>query len=92
VKPAQGKTDEAVHALQDLADKNPKVLAYRYQLANIEASAALQAMKSNPAREKILCRQASDNYKEILKSAASSSDTWLRFGVMQRELGEPEPR
>ena len=92
VKLAQGKGEEAVRAVQEFVDKNPKAPAYRYQLANLEASAAMQVMKSDPAREKILCRKAAGNYKELLRTTASaapsSTDVWLRLGVMQRELGE----
>ncbi len=95
VKLAQGKGEEAVRAVQEFVDKNPKAPAYRYQLANIEASTAIQVMKSDPGREKTLCRQAAANYKEILRTTASaapgSTDMWLRLGVMQRELGEYEP-
>jgi tetratricopeptide (TPR) repeat protein len=91
VKLAQGKGDEAVRGLQDLVQKNPTVTSYRYQLANIEASAGIAAVKSDPGRAKILFRQAADNYKDILKAMPKSSDLWLRLGVMQRQLGEYEP-
>jgi tetratricopeptide (TPR) repeat protein len=94
VKLAQGKGEEAVRAVQEFVDKNPNAPAYRYQLANLEASAAMQVMKSDPAREKTLCRAAAGNYKEILRTEASaapsSTDVWLRLGVMQRELAEYE--
>jgi tetratricopeptide (TPR) repeat protein len=91
VKLAQGKGDEAVRALQDFVQKNSQVPSYRYQLANVEASAGIAAMKSDPERAKILFRQAADNYKDLLKTMQKSSDLWLRLGVMQRQLGEYEP-
>ncbi|MBV9612258.1 MAG: tetratricopeptide repeat protein [Acidobacteriaceae bacterium] len=45
-------------------------------------------MRSNPDRGKALMAQAADNYKQILKATANSSDVWLRLGVLQRELGQ----
>ncbi len=86
VKLAQGKGEEAIQALQDLVEKNPKVLEYRYQLAAFEASAGTQDMQSNPARAKQLFEQAAESYKELLKTTANSSDVWLRLGLLQREL------
>lgn len=88
VKLAQGNGDDAVRALQDLVQKNPNVAAYRYQLANFEATAGGQAMKSNPAHSKELFQDASDNYKELLKVSPNSADVWLRLGILQRQLGE----
>jgi tetratricopeptide (TPR) repeat protein len=90
VKLAQGKGDEAVRALQDFVEKNPKVASYRYQLANVEASAGIAAMKSDQARAKILFHQAAANFKDILTTTPKSSDVWLRLGVMQRQVGEYE--
>lgn len=90
VKLAQGKSDEAVRALQGFVEKNPTVPSYRYQLANFEASAGIAAMKSDPSRAKILFQQAAANFKEVLRATPSSSDLWLRLGVMQRQIGEYE--
>jgi tetratricopeptide (TPR) repeat protein len=91
VKLAEGKADEAVRALQDFVEKNPKLPSYRYQLANVEASAGIAAMKSDQARGRTLFQQAAANFKEILRTTPRSSDVWLRLGLMQRQLGEYEP-
>ncbi len=88
VKLAQGKGDEASRALEDLVQKNPKNVALRYQLAVFETTAGAQAASSNPAHAKELFQDAADNYKEILKSNANSSDVWMRLGVLQRQLGQ----
>ncbi len=88
IKLSQGKGDEAVQNLQLLAQKNPKTLGFRYELANFEASAGVQDMRADPAHGKQLFQQAADNYKEILKTTANSPDVWLRLGVLQRELGQ----
>jgi tetratricopeptide (TPR) repeat protein len=88
VKLAQGKGDEAVRALQDFVEKNPNVPSYRYQLANVEASAGIAAMHSDATRSKFLFQQASANFKSILKLTPNSTDLWLRLGVVQRQLGE----
>ncbi|MGI8959367.1 MAG: tetratricopeptide repeat protein [Bryobacteraceae bacterium] len=90
VKLAQGKGDEAVRALQDFIQKNPTDASYRYQLANVEASAGIAVIRSDPKRAKTLFQQAADNYKNILKAEQNSSDVRLRLGVMQRQLGEYE--
>jgi len=91
VKLAQGKGDEAVRALQDFVQKNPTVPSYRYQLANVEASAGIAAMKSDSREAKILFQQSAGDYKDILKTTPKSSDVWLRLGVIQRQLGEYQP-
>ncbi len=88
VKLAQGKSAEAVLAMQDLVQKNPKVLAYRYQLAGFQAIAGGQTARTDPAAAKSLLQQSADNYKEILKTTANSAEVWLRLGIMQRELGQ----
>lgn len=88
IKLAQGKTDQAVQGMQDLVDKNPQSLPYRYQLANFEASAAAITGRSNPDHSKQLIQQAEQNYKGILKTNSKSPDVWLRLGILQRELGE----
>jgi tetratricopeptide (TPR) repeat protein len=88
VKVLQGKGAEAVVALQQLVDKDPKQLQLRYQLANFEAQTGVQDMHSNPAQGKKLLQEASNNYKEILKTTTNSSDVWLRLGMLQRALGQ----
>jgi tetratricopeptide (TPR) repeat protein len=89
-KLAQGKTDEALRALQDFVEKNPKVTSYRYQLAKVEASAGIAALKSDQARARILFHEAAINFKDILTTTPKSSDVWLGLGVMQRQLGQYE--
>ncbi|MBV9302119.1 MAG: tetratricopeptide repeat protein [Acidobacteriaceae bacterium] len=88
VKLAQGKGEEAVRGLQELVQKNPKVLGYRYQLANMEASAGIQSLKSSATRGNQLLRDAAENYKQIVTATSSAGDVWLRLGVVQRELGQ----
>jgi tetratricopeptide (TPR) repeat protein len=86
VKLVQGKGGEAVQAMQQLVQKNPTAIPFRYQLANFQASFANQVGKADPSRGNQLLQQAADNYKEILKTNANSSDVWLKLGVLQGEL------
>lgn len=88
VRLAQGHADEAIAAMQDVVNKNPKILGFRYQLANFEATAGTQVMNSDPNHARQLFEEASDNYKEILKTTADSTDVWLRLGTLQRQLGQ----
>jgi tetratricopeptide (TPR) repeat protein len=88
VRLATGKSAQAVQAMQDLVDKNPTNVAYRYQLANFQGTAASMGRASNSAHSQQLVQQAADNYKEILKTTPKSADVWLRLGVMQRDLGQ----
>ncbi len=88
VKLAQGKSAEAVAAVQDMVQKNPKVLAFRYQLAGFQSIAAAQLARTDAAQSKSLLQQSADNYKEILKTTANSAEVWLRLGVLQRQLGQ----
>jgi len=88
VKMATGKGDEAIQVMQDLVSKNPAVLPYRYELANFQASFAGQSYATNPGKARELLQKAADNYKEILKTTANSSEVWWRLGVMQRQLGQ----
>jgi tetratricopeptide (TPR) repeat protein len=69
-------------------NKNPKIPGFRYQLANFQATAGAQALKSNASRAKELFQQAADNYKEILKTTTNSMDVWLRLGTLQQQLGQ----
>lgn len=88
VKLAQGHATEAIAAMQDVVNKNPTILGFRYQLANFEASGGAQVLRSDPDHAKQLFQQAADNYKEILKTTAESTDVWLRLGALQRQLGQ----
>ncbi|MBV9406743.1 MAG: tetratricopeptide repeat protein, partial [Acidobacteriaceae bacterium] len=88
VKVAEGHADEAIRALQDLVNKNPKDLAFRFELANFEATGGGQVLRSDPGQAKQLFEQAADNYKEILKTNTNSVDVWLRLGALQRQLGQ----
>ncbi len=86
VKMNTGKGEEAITTMQDLVDKNPTVLPYRYELANFQAALAGITWNTNQIRSKELLQKAADNYKEILKTTANSAEIWLRLGVMQRQL------
>ncbi len=88
VKLAQGHANEAIAAMQDVVNKNPKILGFRYQLANFEATAGTKVMASDQGRARQLFEEAADNYKEILKTTTNSTDVWLRLGALQRQLGE----
>ena len=90
LKLAQGHGDEAVQTLQDLVQKNPNVLGYRYQLAGFETTAGAQALKADPGHARQLFEEAASNYKEILKTTANSADIWLRLGALQRQLGQSD--
>jgi tetratricopeptide (TPR) repeat protein len=86
VKIATGKGEDAIQTMQDLVDKNPTLLPYRYELANFQAAVGGMDWNTNLVRSKELLQKAADNYKEILKTTANSSAVWLRLGVMQRQL------
>jgi len=88
IKMSTGKGEEAIQTMQTLVDKNPQILPYRYELANFQASLAGLDWASNNARAKDLMQKAADNYKEILKTTANSSEIWLRLGIMQRQLAQ----
>jgi tetratricopeptide (TPR) repeat protein len=88
VKMSTGKGDEAIQVMQDLVDKNPTVLPYRYELANFQAALAGQYWTPNKPQAMALLQKAADNYKEILKTTANSAEVWLRLGVMQRQMGQ----
>ncbi len=88
VKMYTGKGEDAIQTMQDLVDKNPTALPYRYELANFQAAVGGMDWSTNVTRAKELLQKAADNYKEILKTTASSSDVWLRLGVMQRQLSQ----
>ena len=88
VKLATGKGDEAIQVMQDLVNKNPTLLPYRYELANFQASVAGHEWATNQAKGRELLQSAADNYKEILKTTANSAEVWLHLGIMQRQLGQ----
>lgn len=88
VKLAQGRGEEAVGVLQDLVQKNPTLPAYRQELANFQATAGAQVLKSDPAKANKLFGLAADNYKELLKNTPGMTDNWLRLGTLQRQLGQ----
>lgn len=88
VKLAQGKTDQALQGMQELVTKNPQSIPYLFELANFQATAAATTGHANPDRAKQLIQQAENNYKQVLKSDPKSTDSWLRLGILQRELGE----
>ncbi len=71
----QGKSDDAIKNLQQLARDNPKRLDYLYALANFQAQLGKYS-------------DAAENYKTILKTTTNSEDLWLRLGLMQRRLGQ----
>ncbi|MGA8026391.1 MAG: tetratricopeptide repeat protein [Bryobacteraceae bacterium] len=88
VKLAQGNGEDAVKTLEDLVQKNPTQLAYKYQLADFEAAVGARAMKADPAHGRQLLAQAAETLKEILKTTANPAVVWLRLGILQRELGQ----
>lgn len=88
VKLAQGKTDEALSAMNGLVNSHPSALNLRYDLANMQAGAGLRLLKANPNKAHQLMQEAEDSYKTILKSTVNSSDVWLRLSAMQRYLGQ----
>jgi tetratricopeptide (TPR) repeat protein len=88
LKIEQGKGDEAVAALTDLANKNPNALDLRYLLANTQVRVADQEMRSNQQHAAQLIAAATENYKQILKSNANSSDVWFKLGQLQQRQGQ----
>jgi len=88
LKMSQGHEEDAIKTLQDLVQKNPGVPSYRSQLAASEAAAASRFMTSNSSRSKQLFQQAADDYKEVAKAAPHSAETWVRLGMIQRQLGQ----
>jgi tetratricopeptide (TPR) repeat protein len=91
VKIFQGKTGDAVKAMEDLVSRNPKIPGLRYELANFQANAGQELIKSNPDKAKSYFQQAADNYKLILKTNVNSPEIWVRLGILQRVLGQNEP-
>ncbi len=88
VKMSQGKTNEAVQAMQDLVQKNPQNDALRSELANFEATAAGVVAKSDPERSKQLVQAAIADLKQVLKTSPKVEDAWLRLGILQRSQND----
>src|SRR5581483_10745124 len=60
----------------------------RFQLAAFQTTVGAQDMRTDPAKGKALFEQAAENYKEILKTTANSTEVWMRLGVLQQQLGQ----
>lgn len=88
VKFAQGKIEDAIAGMRDLVQKNPEATGYRQQLAGFEATAGAESAKNNPQASGKYFQSAIDDYKELLKTDSKSAETWLRLGVLQRQLGQ----
>ncbi len=87
IKFEQGKVDEAISGMREMVQKNPDSIGYRQQLASFEANAGAQAFRTNPQAANKFFESAIDDYKELLKTNSKSSETWLRLGVLQRQMG-----
>ncbi len=87
VKLRQGHWQEAVQAVQDLANKNPSNTSFRYTLANFQADAGTSLPAASPQRATLL-HSAQDNYESVLKVTPNSAETLLRLGTIQRTLNE----
>lgn len=87
VKLHEGHWQEAVQAIQTLADKNPGNPALRYTLANFQADAGTSLPPNSPQRATLL-GNAEANYREILKATPNSVEVWMRLGTMERILNQ----
>lgn len=87
VKVAQGKGDDAIATMQDLVQKYPGVVGYRFQLANFQTMVGEEELRTDPAKAKPILMQAEQNFREILKTA-SSAELWLRLGEIQKTVGQ----
>ncbi|MGA8595917.1 MAG: tetratricopeptide repeat protein [Bryobacteraceae bacterium] len=87
VKLHQGHWQEAVQAIQTLADKNPGNPAFRYTLANFQADAGTSLPSNSPQRATLL-GNAEANYREVLKATPNSVEAWMRLGTMERILNQ----
>ena len=85
IKVIQGHGEQAVAALHDLVQRNPKILQFRYTLANFETQVAAPLPANDPKRGTMIA-DAADNYRQILKSNTNSSEVWVRLAVLQQEL------
>lgn len=84
IKMSQGKVDEAISAMRDLVQKDPKNEGLRSELATFEANGAARTQKSDPAGSKQLAQSAVDNLQELLKTSPKDEGTWIRLGTLQR--------
>lgn len=89
IKVMEGHGEQAVAALQDLVQKNPNVLQFRFTLANFETQVAAQLPPTNPKRSAMIS-EAADSYKQILKTNTNSSDVWVRLAVLQQEMKQKD--
>ncbi|MFZ0592562.1 MAG: tetratricopeptide repeat protein [Bryobacteraceae bacterium] len=87
VKLHQGHWQEAVQAIQTLADKNSGNPAFRYTLANFQADAGTSLPSNSPQRATLL-GNAEANYGEVLKATPNSVEAWMRLGTMERILNQ----
>jgi tetratricopeptide (TPR) repeat protein len=85
VKLRQGHADQAIQALQDLVQKNPKQPSLRLTLANFQAEAALQLPESKSERQQLI-QNAAANYQQIARSVPNSSEIYIRLGTLYRML------
>ena len=85
IKVMQGHGEQAVAALQDLVQKNPKVLQFRFTLANFETQVAAQLPPNDPKRGPMIS-DAADSYRQILKSNTNSAEVWVRLALLQQEM------
>ncbi len=88
IKMTQGKVDDAVRAMQDLAQKNSQNAALRSELANFEADAASLTVKANPERAKQYGEAAVADLKTVVQMNPKYEDAWNRLGVLERGLGQ----
>lgn len=86
VKFSEGKFEDAIAGLRDLVEKHPDAPGYRQQLANFEASAGAESTRNNPQTASRYFTSAIDDYKELLKTNSKDAETWLRLGVLQRQM------
>ncbi len=90
IKMAQGKVDDAVRAMQDVVQKNPKSDALRSEFANFEATAASLVAKTDQQRAKQYAEAAIAEWKTVLQTSPKYEDAWIRMGVLQRSIGRSD--
>jgi tetratricopeptide (TPR) repeat protein len=87
VKLRQGHWQQAVQAVQDLADKNPGNSSYRYTLANFQADAGTSLAADSPQRAALLGK-AIENYREVLKASPNFTEALMRLGTLERAMNQ----
>lgn len=90
VKFASGKIDEALKGIADLVAKYPDNPQYRFQLAEIQTTAAQRIARTNQAQAKAYLTQAIDNYKAVLKTAPKAAEVWISLGSLQQVMGQQD--